>query len=200
MRFAEYRYLVLADLFRYERRCDLRALLRQLWTGESYKFVFWMRTANYCRRHSWFKFLFYPLAKALWKHYTYKFGIGIPYTCAIGPGLFIGHYGTIFVSPLARLGQNINLSQGVTIGKVNRGRLKGYPVVGDDVYVGPGAKIIGAVTVGSRVAISANCVVASDIADGSVVVGIPGMVVARSGSEGYVDNTEYADVLGPWPV
>jgi serine O-acetyltransferase len=199
MTFAEYRYLVLADLYRYERRCDLRTLLRQLCHGESYKYVFWMRTANYCRRHPVLKFMAYPLVKAIWKHYRYKFGIGIPFDCPIGPGLYIGHFGAIFVSPGAVLGRNINLSPGVTIGKINRGRLQGYPKIGNDVFIGPGAKVIGAVKVGSQVVISPNCVVAGDLADRSVVVGIPAMVVSRAGSEGDVQNTDYEELLGPWP-
>lgn len=199
MTFAEYRYLVLADLYRYTRRCDARALLAQLWSGESYKIVFWTRTCAYSRRHPVLKFLAYPVAKALWKHYTYRFGISLPFTCTIGPGFYIGHFGTIIINPRVVFGRNVNISHGVTIGRANRGRLKGAPRIGDDVYIGPGAKIVGAVRLGARVAVGANAVVTDDVPDGGVVVGIPGKVISLQGSEGYVENTDYEGILGPWP-
>ncbi len=199
MTFAEYRYLILADLYRYTRRCDWPALGRQLLTGESYKLVFWMRTARFCRRHPVLKYLLYPLAKAVWKRYKFKFGIGIPFDTPIGPGLYIGHFGAIFVSPGARIGRNVNLSPGVTIGKINRGRLAGYPTIGDNVFIGSGAKVLGAVTVRSGVVISCNCVVADNVPENAIVVGIPAMVVSRAGSASDVENTEYEQILGPWP-
>jgi serine O-acetyltransferase len=197
--FAEYRYLVLADLYRYQRRCDLGTLLTQLRRGESYKFVFWMRTCAYTRRHPLLKFLAYPVAKALWKHYTYKLGLSIPYTCAIGPGFYIGHFGTVVVSRSARLGRDVNISQGVTVGRVNRGKRQGAPTIGDRVYIGPGAKIVGAITVGDGAAIGANCVVIDDVPPSGVVVGIPGKVVSEGGSDGYVEATDYERLLGQPP-
>src|SRR3712207_7191864 len=54
-----------------------------------------------------------------------------------------GHCGDIHVNPRARIGKNCNLSQGVTLGQANRGKNAGYPVIGDGVYIGPGAKIDG---------------------------------------------------------
>lgn len=79
----------------------------------------------------------------------------------------------------------------MTLGQANRGRRKGHPVVGDDVYLGPGAKVVGAVRIGNDVAIGANCVVTDDVPDHAVVVGVPGRGVSLDGSAGYVDNTDY---------
>jgi serine O-acetyltransferase len=59
------------------------------------------------------------------------------------------------------------------------------------VYIGPGAKIIGAVRVGNNVAIGANCVVTKDVPDNAVVVGVPGKIISFRGSQGYVNRTEY---------
>jgi serine O-acetyltransferase len=84
------------------------------------------------------------------------------------------------------IGRNCNISQGVTLGQANRGPRKGYPVIGDNVYIGPGAKVIGNVRVGSKVAIGANCVVTRDVPDNAVAVGIPGHVVSSERSAGYV--------------
>jgi serine O-acetyltransferase len=200
MTFRQYRYLVLADLYRIGGRCDRRTFWRQLTQGEGFRFLFWMRTCRYTRQHPVLRFLVYPLARTLWRHYTYKFGLSIPYTTEIGPGLFIGHFGGVVVSCTATLGRDVNISQGVTIGRANRGRRKGAPVLGDRVYLGPGVKVVGAVTLGSDVAVGANCVIVDDVPDHGVVVGIPGKVISDEGAEGYVEHTDYERVLGPWPA
>jgi len=123
------------------------------------------------------------------ERYIYRFGISISYRTAIGKGFYIGHFSGIIVTPEAIIGDNCNISQGVTIGYSNRGKHKGYPVIGDKVYIGPGAKIIGNVKIGNNVAIGANCVVVDDISDNSVVVGIPGKVISQKGTEGYINHT-----------
>jgi serine O-acetyltransferase len=89
------------------------------------------------------------------------------------------------------IGDNCNISQGVTIGEANRGPRKGTPVIGNNVYIGPGAKIIGAVHIGNNVAVGANCVVTRDVPDGAVVVGVPGRVISYEGSKGYIIRTDY---------
>jgi len=103
----------------------------------------------------------------------------------------IGHFGGIVVNQNVVIGKNFNISHQVTLGVANRGNRKGYPVIGDNVYIGPGAKVIGNVRVGNHVAIGANCVVAKDIPDNSVVVGIPGKVISSEGSAGYINRTDY---------
>jgi serine O-acetyltransferase len=123
--------------------------------------------------------------------YTFKLGIAIPYTTQIGSGFYIGHFGGIIVSPDAIIGKNCNISQGVTLGRANRGKRKGSPVLGDNIYIGAGAKIIGGVKVGNNVAVGANCVLVDDVPDNAVVVGIPGKVISFDGSEGYVNRTDY---------
>jgi len=95
------------------------------------------------------------------------------------------------VNPSVVIGKNCNISHQVTLGVVNRGDRKGCPVIGDNVYIGPGAKVIGNVHVGNDVAIGANCVVTQDIPDNSVVVGVPGKVISSEGSMGYVNRTDY---------
>lgn len=72
---------------------------------------------------------------------------------------------------------------------MNRGRRKGTPIIGHHVYIGPGAKLIGAVRVGNHAAI--GCVVTDDVPDYAVVVGVPGKVVSFEGSIGYVNRTDY---------
>lgn len=122
-----------------------------------------------------------------------RYGISIPYTTRIGPGLYIGHFGGIVINPEAVLGRNCNISHGVTIGQTNRGPRKGCPTLGDNVYIGPGAVLIGRIVIGSNVAIGANSVVTRDVPDHAVVAGIPGAVISRNGSAGYVNRTDYPE-------
>lgn len=65
---------------------------------------------------------------------------------------------------------------------------KQYPVLQDNIYIAPGAIIIGDITVGSDVAIGSNSVLAKSVEDYSVVVGIPGKVISKKGSREYVSN------------
>lgn len=196
MRFPEYRYLVLSDLYRITGDTRRRSLLRYLFWGESWRYNFWMRTCAYTRHHPWLRFIAYPFARLWLGHLNYRMGISIPAGTRIGSGFYIGHFGGIVVSQKAVIGRNCNISQGVTIGRANRGRNKGYPVIGDNVYIGPGAVIAGSVRIGDDVAIGANCVVTMDIPDHSVVVGVPGRVISSEGSAGYVNRTDYDERLG----
>jgi len=137
------------------------------------------------------KVTLYPIVRLLYGHYTFKYGISISPTTPIGSGLYIAHFGGIVVNTDASIGKNCNLSHGITIAQTNRGKRKGVPVIGDNVYIGPGAKIIGRITVGNNVAIGANCVVTRDVPDNAVVVGIPARIISYAGSEGYVNRTDY---------
>jgi len=128
------------------------------------------------------------LVKMRKRHYSFKYGIQIPGTTKIGKGFYIGHFGTIVVNASAIIGNNVNISQGVTIGQANRGKNKGTPIIGNEVYIGPGAKIFGNVKIGNNVAIGANAVVTHDIPDGAVVGGIPARVISMNGSEGYINR------------
>ncbi len=125
------------------------------------------------------------------RHYETKFGISISDVVNIGSGLFIGHFGGIVVHDDTVIGRDCNISQGVTIGITNRGERKGVPIIGDRVYIAPGAKIIGGILIGNDAAIGANCVVTKDVPEHAVVVGVPGKVVSDKGSEGYINNTGY---------
>lgn len=195
MTFREYRYLVQSDLYRISERVDARTLLFHLVRGSSFRYNFWMRTCSYTHSHPLWRRTAYYFARAMLTHYVYKLGISIPFETTIGSGFYIGHFGGIVVNEGCVIGKNCNISHGVTLGVANRGRHKGCPVLGDNVYIAPGAKIVGAVRIGNDVAIGANCVVTSDVPDHSVVVGIPGRVISEEGSAGYVNRTDYEDKL-----
>ncbi|TSK06246.1 MAG: hypothetical protein FPO08_13930 [Geobacter sp.] len=85
------------------------------------------------------------------------------------------------------MGECCNLSQGVTIGQAGRGAQQFVPVIGDRVYIGPGAKIFGKVSIGSDVAIGANAVVTKDLPDNAVAVGIPAKVINLGSSRDFIN-------------
>lgn len=116
------------------------------------------------------------------------YGIQIPSSVKIGEGFYIGHFGTIVVNSSAVIGKNVNISQGVTIGRSNRGKSQGTPIIGNEVYIAPGAKIIGGIRIGNNVAIGANAVVVDDVPDNACVAGVPAKIVSMKGADGYVNR------------
>ncbi|HEY5512484.1 MAG TPA: DapH/DapD/GlmU-related protein [Geomonas sp.] len=96
-------------------------------------------------------------------------GISIPAACKIGKGLRIHHFGGIIFHPTAVLGANCTLYHGVTIG--DRGGSGGAAVIGDNVLIGAGAKIIGSITVGDNCVIGANVVVTRSMPAGTTALG-----------------------------
>lgn len=190
--FSRYRYLVFSDFYRLFGHKKLVPLIRHLvFSTESFRYVFWMRTCRYAANQSLLRVSLYPVARLVLHRLTFQMGIAIPHQTQIGPGFFIGHFGGIVVNKRTVIGRNCNISQGVTLGQVNRGALQGCPTIGDNVFIGPGAKVIGAITIGNNVAIGANCVVTKDIPDNAVVVGIPGRMISEEGSQGYINRTDY---------
>jgi serine O-acetyltransferase len=97
----------------------------------------------------------------------------------IGGGLYIGHIGGVHINPGAVLGRNCDLAHGVTIGASAMGR-QGVPVVGDDVYIGARATLVGKIKVGNGAKIAANTLVMNNVPPGATVMGVPGRIVMRA--------------------
>jgi len=192
MRRDDYAFLVKSDLYRYTGRATPSVFLYSMIRHAGFKYSFWMRTCFYLRQHRFFRHSLFFLARVILEHYEYKYGISIPDQTSIGSGFYIGHFGGIVVNRMSIIGKNCNISQGVTLGQANRGTGKGYPTIGDNVYIGPGAKIVGKVSIGNNVAIGANCVVTKDVPDNAVVVGIPAKIISFQGSDGYVNKIDYS--------
>lgn len=104
----------------------------------------------------------------------------------IGAGLLLTHTSGIVVHVDAVIGETCNLSQQVTIGIGGRGANRGTPVIGDRVFIGPGAKVFGPITIGNDVAVGANAVVNCDLPDNAVAVGVPAKIVSYKGSQDYI--------------
>ncbi len=98
----------------------------------------------------------------------------------IGPGLFIDHAIGVVIGETAVIGTDVTIYQGVTLGGTSLEPGKRHPTVEDRVTIGAGAKVLGPVTIGAGSRIGANAVVVRDVPPDSVVVGVPGQVIARS--------------------
>ncbi len=125
--------------------------------------------------------------QALW-------GIEIPRTAQIGPGLYIGHYGGITVSPIAVIGRDCNLSQGITIGVSGSGAKRGAPTIGDNVYIAPGARLFGKIAIGNNVKVGANAVIHKDLPDNAIAVLDPGFKIISYAGNRPTNEDESAGV------
>jgi serine O-acetyltransferase len=109
-------------------------------------------------------------------------GIDIHPGAEIGREFFIDHGTGVVIGETSKVGDNVTMYQGATLGGTGGGRgEKRHPTVGSDVVIGAGAKILGPINVGDRVKIGANSVVTKDVPPDSTVVGVPGVVIARKG-------------------
>ena len=106
-------------------------------------------------------------------------GIEIHPGAKIGAGFFIDHGMGVVIGETAEVGNNVTLYHGVTLGGVSTEKGKRHPTIGDNVVIGAGAKVLGAITVGSCSRIGANAVVVEDVPENAVVVGVPGRVRMR---------------------
>lgn len=121
-------------------------------------------------------------------------GIEIPRGAKIGPGLYIGHFGGITVSSIAVIGRDCNLSQGITIGVSGAGSKRGAPVIGDNVYIAPGARLFGKITIGNNVKIGANAVIHKDLPDNAIAVLDPGFkIISYAGNRPVEDGDLNSD-------
>ncbi|WP_431471357.1 serine acetyltransferase [Nonlabens sp. SCSIO 43208] len=113
-------------------------------------------------------------------------GITLPYSATIGQGLYIGHHSGIIVNANAVIGENCNISQGVTIGVSGRSNKRGVPIIGDQVYIGANSTVAGKIKVGDNAVIGANSLVIKDVDPSSTVLGVPAVKVSNNDSSGYV--------------
>jgi serine O-acetyltransferase len=108
-------------------------------------------------------------------------GIEIHPGARLGRGLFMDHGMGIVIGETAEIGDNVSLLQGVTLGGTSTRREKRHPTLCDNVTVGAGAKIIGAITIGENSRVGAGSVVVRDVPPNAVVVGVPGRVTSKDG-------------------
>ena len=154
------KYYLLCD--EYARFGSKVSLFRKIRLGEMWSFQVHLRKLEYylnCRRD-----LIGKIMVLYHKIRTKKLGIRLGwsiYPNSFGPGMCIVHYGTVVVNGGAQVGANCRIHACVNIG-ANGGGEKDTPILGENVYIGPGAKIFGKIVIGNNTVIAANSVVNKD--------------------------------------
>lgn len=123
-------------------------------------------------------------------------GIEIHPAARIGPGIVIDHGMGVVIGETAEIGENCLLYQGVTLGGTGKEKGKRHPTLGNNVVVGAGSKILGAITIGDNVIIGANSVILKPVPDNTICVGVPGRVTKKkiirmTTEEGMVEVMDY---------
>ncbi|MBN2774481.1 MAG: hypothetical protein JXR31_09560, partial [Prolixibacteraceae bacterium] len=135
--------IIKADLYRYEG-------LTKISKGKKipgFHYMYYLRKASNYRKQS-VPGIYYRL---IVRKLRYKYGFQIPVATSIGEGFYIGHFGTIVINDQVTIGKNCNIAHSTTIGQTNRGKLKGCPIIGDKVWIGTGAVIVGNINIGNNV-------------------------------------------------
>lgn len=177
-----------SDLLKYKRYSGKSAtvlLLTQqgLWAIFVYRInnsIFNAKTPNLLKK------IFLLIGLIFQKFIEIITGISIPYSAKIGNQFYIGHFGGIIINSEAVIGDNCNISQGVTIGVSGTGNNRGVPTIGNNVYVGVNAVIAGDIEIGNNVVIGANSLVIKSIESNVTVLGVPAKKISDNNSEQYL--------------
>jgi serine O-acetyltransferase len=133
---------------------------------------------------------YHPIGFLLRLFYRYsqvRYGFQIAHYTKIGGGIYIPHFGGIVISSHVILGENCNIAQGVTIGRINAGPRKGAPKIGNQVWIGPNAVLSGNIKIGDNVLIAPLAFVNMDVPSNSLVIGNPAKIVAGKTSHDYIN-------------
>lgn len=147
--------------------------LHALW---AYRLAHWFWTRNFKLIGRWIS----QIARGIT-------GIEIHPGAKIGDSFFIDHGMGVVIGETAEVGAHVTLYHGVTLGGTTLNKGKRHPTLEDNVVVGAGAKILGAITIGANSRIGANAVVVKSVPPNSVVVGVPGQIVRRREEHAEVD-------------
>lgn len=148
-------------------------------------YIYWLR---YAQKHPKNTLLGKALRLIL-RRYQIKYGFQIYPETEIGEGLYLGHWGAVVINPKAKIGKNCNIAQGVVIGQANRGKNAGFPRIGNEVWIGANAVIVGGITIGNNVLIAPNAYVTTDVPSNSVVIGNPAEIKPNDkATEGYINH------------
>jgi serine O-acetyltransferase len=160
-------------------RADLQAYRGRwweqgFWVMLVYRFGRW----RYGIRPALLRKPFSLLYKIAYKLVQIITGIDLPCEAQVGKNFVINHFGGIIVSGYAKFGDNCRIRNGVSIG-LRRVEAPCAPVLGNNVDVGAGAKLLGAITIGDNVLIGANAVVITDVPPNSIAIGVPATIKPR---------------------
>ena len=168
--------LIISDLKRYKNSFNNRFE----WNEPSYVVIILYRIGFSIRKIKFkpLRFLLSAIHIPFYAFFSIFMGISIPRGASIGRGFRIYHFGGVVINPLTVIGDNCSFHQGVTVGV--RNTYTDVPVIGNNVTVGAGAKLLGDIKIGNNVVIGANAVVLTDVPNDSIAVGIPAKVFKKN--------------------
>ena len=168
----------------YYRVCGRKVGFLPLWwkslSSRSLKVHFWFRMASY-------RGIFFPICAVIHRHNMRKFDILLSTRAKVGWGFFTGQTTTMFINPAAIIGNNVNFTQMLNIGKNNGNGA----IIGDNVYIGPMVCLVEGVQIGSNSTVGAGSVIVKDIPAGSTAVGAPAKAIGENKHPGFIRY--------PWP-
>lgn len=171
-----------ADTYRLYGEYSAGKVLKGLITERTFRVVVTMRLCQGIATCNRLLRLTLPIVKCLNRIATHSASMDLPWHTQIGGGLALTHGWGLVVSSGAKIGNNVTLFHGVTLGRRDRispdgTRLIGYPILEDEVWVGPHAVIVGDVTIGRGSRIAAGSFVTESLPPYSLVVGNPSKIV-----------------------
>lgn len=173
--------IVYSDLYRYNGKMGLKNLLGTAIRKVDFRWILLFRIYQ-SRRHPFF-------SRWMLRRCSLKTGIQIGWHSTIGKGLVLVHCGNIAVNNEAVIGKNCTMYHGVTIGMEFRGSRQGNPVIGDNVWIGSNACIVGNIKIGDDVLIAPLSFVNFDVPSHSIVIGNPAKIIHReNATECYITN------------
>ena len=171
-----YKAYIKQDLLAYDIK---RLSWYRYFSDERLRFQLRLRKVEYYHntmKRNPLKKVIYFLLQIINHRLAIKLGFTIPMN-VFGPGLCITHWGTIVVSAHAKVGKNCRIHPSSCIGNHH-----GAPTLGDNVYIGPGAKIFDGISIGNNVAIGANAVVNKSFPDNVTIAGSPARIISQKSS------------------
>ena len=148
-----------------------RVLLKLLYTYLPLRAMAWFRFGSWCKRKR------IPMMTGIVQRQIYRrYGLQIRVGAEIGGGLYVAHPVGCVIVP-NRMGKNCSVIAAATIGMRNEWV---FPTIGDDVFIGAGARVLGDVTLGDGAKVGANAVVIRDVSPNTTVAGVPARVVRGS--------------------
>lgn len=145
------------------------------------------RKANFYFKRNKLIYFFYNLKL---KHMSAKYAFNVLAKTNIGEGLFLNHNGPVTINPYSVIGKNCSIGICVTIGIEYRGKREGAPIIGNRVWIGANAVIVGKITIGENVLIAPNAYVNFDVPSNSIVIGNPGKIILNrpDATDKYIKN------------
>ena len=159
------------DFIAYDRKWDAQGF----WVMIIYRFGRW----RYGVRPAILRKFFSLIYKVLYKLVQIITGVELPCEVIVGRNFVIDHFGGIIISGFAKFGDNCRIRDGVVVGLRRVGE-NNAPIIGNNVDIGSGAKLLGPIRIGDNVYIGANAVVLCNVPDNSIAVGVPAIVKPKS--------------------